>query len=65
MPISQGPRSKFNPIPRGAAPRDWIELDLGPRDEAWIFQSMNYFFDRSTFQFVQGEFDPISSKYIR
>ena len=48
-PKGQGPNS--NPIPRGEAPRDWIWIDLGPRDEAWIFQSMTYFFDGSTFLF--------------
>ena len=52
------------PIPiqsRGAEPRGiGLELALGPRDEAWIFQSMHYFFDGSTFLLVKGEFDPIS-----
>ena len=38
------------PIPRGEALRDWIEeLARG------IFQSINYFFDGSTFQ-LEGEF---------
>ena len=46
---------------RGAEPRGiGLELALGPRDEAWIFQSMHYFFDGSTFLLVKGEFDPIS-----
>ena len=48
--ISREPRSKSNPIPRGEAPRDWIRIDLGSRDEVWIFQGMNSLVVGYTFQ---------------